>query len=67
MHYPLPELSHPLKCRGLGAVARALPRPLGRDSLPVARSPNVRLSIPIAAFRAQGRLGQLSANNGRHV
>jgi hypothetical protein len=27
-------------------------------------SPNVRLPNPIAAFRAQGRLGQLSARNG---
>src|SRR6516165_7051382 len=27
-------------------------------------SPNVRLPIPIAAFRAQGRLGQLSAITG---
>jgi hypothetical protein len=34
---------------------RALPRPLGRGRL--ARSPNVRLLYPIAAFRAQGGLG----------
>src|SRR6516162_3100435 len=29
--------------------------------------PNVRLPIPIAAFRAHGRLGQLSARSGLYV
>jgi hypothetical protein len=29
--------------------------------------PNVRLPIPIAALRAQGRLGQLSARSGLYV
>jgi hypothetical protein len=44
------------------------PRKRGLAAPPVARqtggAPNVRLPIPIAAFRAQGRLGQLSATSG---
>jgi hypothetical protein len=32
-----------------------------------ARIANVRLPIPIAAFRAHGRLGQLSARSGLYV
>jgi hypothetical protein len=48
---------------------RTLPRPCRG---PPARgrlrgSPNVRFPIPIAAFRAQGRLGQLSATSGLYV
>ena len=38
-------------------------RPLWRSRL--ARAPNVRLPVPIAEFRAEGTLGQLSAKN-RH-
>jgi hypothetical protein len=44
---------------------RALPRPLGRGSLAVARVAQCPLTPAIAAFRAQGRLGQLSAKTGR--
>src|SRR5262249_3740337 len=41
---------------------RGLPRPLWGGRL--AGWANVRLPIPMAAFRAQGRLGQLSSING---
>src|SRR5262249_23072990 len=68
---PLPELCHPLKCRGLGAVARALPRPgcdrvygiavLGRDSLPVARVAQCPLTDTNSCLWAQGRSSQFSA------
>jgi hypothetical protein len=49
-----PRDSHPAAIR-----PRALLRPLWRQG-----SPNVCLPIPIAAFRAQGSLGQLSARSG---
>jgi hypothetical protein len=42
---------------------RALLRPLQRGRL--AGWPNVRLPMPIAAFRAQGRFSQLSARSCR--
>jgi hypothetical protein len=44
---------------------RALLRPLWRGRL--ARWPNVRFPIPIAAFRPQGRFSQLSATSGLYV
>jgi len=44
---------------------RALLRPLGRGRL--ARVPNVRFPYLIAAFRAQSRLGQLSARSRLYV
>jgi hypothetical protein len=52
-------------CSTIGARTRnrALPQPLWRGRL--RGSPNVRLPIPIAGFRAQGRLGQLSARSGQ--
>ena len=62
--YARPKRSSPRRpfrpcwpCGGRRALLRRLRR--GR----LARPPNVRLPIPIAAFRAQGRLGQLSARS----
>ena len=64
MHYPLPGIEPPPempRARRCGAGLAAAPR--ARQSAR-GEGPNVRLPIPIAAFRAQGRLSQLSANCG---